>query len=234
MAKAKSHLMSIIRGSVAGVTYLSGPDHQIVMRQRTTPVNPQTTRQSQMRSEFSGAAARWNALTDAQRRAWELYAQTVTIENPVDNFSPSGRQLFIGNIGTREYLTVRGITFTDYLDTAPLYNGRLVVENLDIIPPAAGKTGFQVQVTNPNPEGIYLYGFVSPVQNPARLTYQGPFQTESLQYVNIASLGSGVLQFDLALDDDVHFVKVRLISEEAGFRTSALFQLRGVVSTTAP
>jgi hypothetical protein len=232
MAKAKSHLMSIIRGSVAGVTYLSGPDHQLVMRQRTTPVNPQTTRQSQMRSEFSGAAARWNALTPNQRRAWEQYAETVTIENPVDNFNPSGRSLFIGNISTREYLTVRGVTFSDYLDTAPLYPGRLVVENLDVIPPASSHTGFQIQVTNPNPEGIYIYAFISPVQNPARNTYQGQFQTESLQFTNIASLGSGVVAFDVGLDDQVYFCKVRLISEEAGFRTSALFQLRCIVSTT--
>jgi hypothetical protein len=232
MARVKSHLMSIMRGSVGGITYLSGPNHQIVARVRTSPVNPQTTRQSQMRSEFSGAAARWNALTPAQRRDWKNYAETITIENPVDNFVPSGRQMFIGNIGTREYLTVRGITFTDYLDTAPLYPGRLVVENLDVIAPASSHTGFQVQVTNPNPEGIYMYGWISPVQNPARNTYQGKMNSESFESVNIASLGSGVLAFDVGIDDQVFFARIRLISEEAGFRTSAQYQLRCIVSTT--
>lgn len=232
MARMKSHLMSIMRGSVGGITYLAGPNHQIVARARTSPVNPQTTRQSQMRSEFSGAAARWNALTPAERRAWKNYAETITIENPVDNFVPTGRQIFIGNIGTREYLSVRGITFSDYLDTAPLYPGRLVVENLDVIPPEPAHTGFQIQVTNPNPEGVFLYGWISPVQNPSRNTYQGKMDSESLQSVNLISLGSGIITFDVGLNDQVFFARVRLITEEAGFRTSAQYQLRCVVSTS--
>jgi len=231
MARMLGIHASIIRGSIGGNTFLAGPDHQIIVRQRTSPVNPQTTRQTQMRGDFSGAAAKWNALTDIERRAWALYAESVVIPNPVNPIHPTGRQLFVGNVGTRDYLITRGLIFASVVDTAPPNPGRLVVEGLQITAPDSPFTGFTLHVTNPNPELIKLYAFVSPPQNPARNRYQGVFDTESLADVDLGA-ATGTIDFTIGADDDVYFVRTRMIVQTGEVRTSAEYVLRAVVSTT--
>jgi hypothetical protein len=232
MAKMLGIHASVMRGSIGGNTWTANGQQAIVVRSRVSPTNPQTTRQTQIRSDFGGAAADWNSLTDAERRAWDTYAATVRIPGPLGDVTPTGRQMFVGNIGTREYLITRGETFTGVVDTAPTDPGRLVLQNLEIIAPASTHTGFQLQVTNPNPEAIMLYAWVSPKQNAGRNTYHGKYDSETLDTVTIAAAGSGVIAFDLVADDDVHFVKCRAIVQNGEVRTSAQFVLRGVVSTT--
>jgi hypothetical protein len=187
-----------------------------------------------MRVAFAGTAATWNLLTQGQRDDWETYARTVTIPNPVNPITPTGRQMFVGNIGTREYLTDRGETFMDVDNEAPRNPGRLVLSNLAIIGAAPSDIGFQVQVTNPNPESMLFYVFRSPKQSAGRNTYQGHFDTETLGTVTLASLASGVVTFDVPAADEIYFVKVRGIVQESHVRTSGLQILRAVSDAPGP
>jgi len=52
------------------------------IRARTTPVNPQSGRQSEVRAIMAFFAQEWsNGLTQAQRDAWEVYAAAITRQN---------------------------------------------------------------------------------------------------------------------------------------------------------
>lgn len=77
----KSSLLSEASGSVSGSTY-SHNRYGMYIRNRSTPVNPNTDRQSSARSRFSQLAAYWNNdLTEAQRTAWRLYGSSVPMPN---------------------------------------------------------------------------------------------------------------------------------------------------------
>lgn len=70
--------VSEIRGSSNGVTFSRNRFGQYI-RQRSVPVNPQSSRQAVVRGRFSDLATRYrDVLTPAQRSAWELYASNTS------------------------------------------------------------------------------------------------------------------------------------------------------------
>lgn len=68
-------------GSIAGNTFARNRFGNYV-RSRTVPVNPNTARQTQVRSIVSQLAQHWNvALSSAERTAWATYAGAVSMLN---------------------------------------------------------------------------------------------------------------------------------------------------------
>ncbi len=69
------------RGSVGGQVHSRNRFGNYV-RARTTPVNPNTARQAFMRAIVGATAARWHvSLTQAQRDAWDVYANAIVMTN---------------------------------------------------------------------------------------------------------------------------------------------------------
>ncbi len=67
------------RGSIAGNT-ISRNHYGPYMRARTTPINPQTARQTLIRNTVALLSAAWaDTLTLAQRTAWSLYGSNVAM-----------------------------------------------------------------------------------------------------------------------------------------------------------
>lgn len=68
-------------GSIAGNTFARNRSGNY-MRARTKPVNPNSERQGNIRASLSALVEAWtDELTDAQRIAWRLYADTVAMTN---------------------------------------------------------------------------------------------------------------------------------------------------------
>jgi len=68
-------------GSIAGNTHARNRYGNYV-RARTTPINPNTDRQVEVRAIMALLTARWsNTLTAPQRAAWDLYASNVVMTN---------------------------------------------------------------------------------------------------------------------------------------------------------
>lgn len=79
--KYLSPVYSQASGSIAGLTY-SHNRFGNYARSRVTPVNPSSSRQQSVRGNFLALANDWlNALTQAQRDAWNLYAASVTVKD---------------------------------------------------------------------------------------------------------------------------------------------------------
>lgn len=75
-----SPLISSGSGSVAGLTFSHNRGGQYI-RARSTPANPQTGRQQDVRSYLSMLSNGWNSLTPGQREGWTLYGQNVPLLN---------------------------------------------------------------------------------------------------------------------------------------------------------
>ena len=69
-----------VSGSLRGDTFARNRFGYYV-RNRTTPVNPNTTAQSYVRELFGETSSAWRGLTAYQRAAWESYA----LDHPVNN-----------------------------------------------------------------------------------------------------------------------------------------------------
>lgn len=68
------------RGKQGGTVY-SRNRYANYTRQKTIPVNPNTTRQSAVRSSFGNIASGWRSLSEAQRNAWSSLAAALAPTN---------------------------------------------------------------------------------------------------------------------------------------------------------
>lgn len=127
--------VSELRGSIAGNVFSRGRSGAIV-RNRTTPVNPNTQAQADFRYLFSQTAANYTTLTKSQQEAWTEYAQMLTFwRNRLgEPYTPSGRQVF-------QYcntnLALVNANLVAVTPGSPSYNfptgAQIVVPNFDLV-----------------------------------------------------------------------------------------------------
>ena len=85
-------LVSDIRGSIGGSVFARNAGG-LYVRNRVAPLNPQSTRQTQVRSNLSSLSNAWStALTQAQRDGWNQYASQVPL------FNALGEQRFVSGL----------------------------------------------------------------------------------------------------------------------------------------
>lgn len=95
MAIFKSSVFSEIRGSIGGTTYARNKSG-LYARNRSVPVNPNTLKQSMVRSQFNMAAAEFSNLPAADILAWNQFAQGYPAINKLgDPYTPTGKQVFM-------------------------------------------------------------------------------------------------------------------------------------------
>lgn len=78
-------ILGSLRGSIGDNTFSHNRGGDYV-RRRVSPTNPNSTRQQTMRTLLSGLASGWaNNLSDAQREAWNTWAENQPKEGPLGN-----------------------------------------------------------------------------------------------------------------------------------------------------
>lgn len=93
--------VSEIRGSSNGVTF-SRNRFGMYIRQRSVPVNPQSSRQAVVRGYFNDLATRYrDTLSPAQRSQWQLYAENTSWLNKL------GQQIYL--TGQNQYIRSNSI-----------------------------------------------------------------------------------------------------------------------------
>ncbi len=232
MARMLSPIASVIRGSIGGLTFFANQFHQIVIRQRTSPVNPKTTFQSQIRGAFGDASVLYEALSDADRILWEEYADGLTYEGPTGEYSLPGRQVAMSNVATALYADDRGID-VDVVDCEPpLAPGFLSLSDLAIAAPVGAGTGFSISMRNNNAEDIVVLLTRSRAFPVTRYRFKGPFLSSTLAGVGVSAAGVSVHDVLSLNEDSIYFFSLRAISAQSPYRISPMFIIRGIASTT--
>jgi len=233
MAKMLSQIATIIRGSVGGVTFTANQFQQIIMRAKTSPVNPSTTRQGWIRTALGAASQQWNILTDPMREAWNDYADTLQFTGPLGAYSMPGRQIMVGNccfiLYCNNFLAVPLVL--DY--EAPTAPGFAAYEVVKTVAPAAG-VGFAVSLTNSS--GLDMTALVerSIAFNPARQRYKGPFLSSTAVAVPTPDSTSALIEFQGLQEDAVYFVRIRGCETETNYRLTQETILRVVAEAYVP
>jgi len=233
MAKMLSQIATIIRGSVGGVTFTANQFQQIIMRAKTSPVNPSTTRQGWIRTALGAASQQWNILTDTMREAWNDYADTLQFTGPLGPYTMPGRQIMVGNCCFVLYCNNILATplVLDY--EAPTAPGFAAYEVVKTVSPAAG-VGFGVSLSNGS--GVDMSALVerSIAFNPARQRYKGPFLSSTAQAVPTPDAQATLVQFSGLSDGAVYFVRIRGAETADKYRLTQETILRVVAETYVP
>lgn len=178
-------------GSIGGTVFSRNRGGSYV-RNRTTPLNPQTTFQSSVRSAFANLATRFaTILTDFQREAWRAYGEIVPVPNALgDDRFLTGLQHYIRS---NSLLSLAGGTIVD--DPPSSFTAGPTIEPTITIDAANDQfTVVDLGGYNPTTSGA-LAGYISigrPV-NPGVLFYKGPFRVGFAGAIStLATLPTGV------------------------------------------
>jgi len=166
-------------GSLAGVT--AGHNKSgYYLRNRSTPTNPQSGRQTAVRNALTSLVQRWNnVLTAAQRQAWNNYAANVPVTNPLgDAINLSGQNWYVSCNAAR----LQAITVLSYT-TAPVDDAPTVYNRGDFTTPAATyseASGLSLAFTAAddwaNEDDAFMLIYQGLPQNPGRGYFKGPYR----------------------------------------------------------
>jgi len=235
MAKILSSPWSIIRGSIAGTTYLANQFHQIVARARTAPVQPNTIYQTHIRSALNAASDVWANLTSAVRLQWEMYANGLEWPGPLGPYTCPGRQVFIAGRSLQEYVNTRGLAVPTMVTTAPstmlgFYN----LKNVGCSAPTTPGTGVAVSFTTETATDALVYAEISQAFSPARYRYKGPWESASAQASVVPMATSGLIEF-LGLEDGaIYFIRLKAVADDAPPRVSCEYIVRCIGEVISP
>jgi len=170
----QSPVYSKASGSIAGLTY-SHNKGGMYTRARSTPTDPNTSRQNVVRVLFGALAGYWSAtLTQAERDAWDLYASSVAMTNRLgESVFLSGQQHFIRANTPR---TQAGISV---LEAAPT-NFDLGSYTAPTISSAEDDDGVEMAFTAADAwaqaSGGYMLYFGGKPQGAGRSFFKGPYR----------------------------------------------------------
>lgn len=226
MAKCKSTIFSVLRGSIAGITYTANTFCSIVARARTIPTNTNTQYQQQIRACFTQAKTIWPTLTRAVRLAWDNWAATVTLQGPTGPYTVPGRQWYQGIRATVYYLTLRGIPFGTASNNAPTIHGLLPIPVWIVEAPATGN-GYAIEFSPITTELLTVYATRSQAFTDDRNYFSGPWECDTLIAASQALVSDPVTitRTDLVVGS-VYFERIRLITKQGPFRISEELILR--------
>jgi hypothetical protein len=231
MAKALSHVHSSIRGSVGGLTYSANQYAQILLKTRIAPVQPNTAAQTLVRSCVNEASLRWRLLTDAQRLAWDLYAQTVTYVGPQGTYQLTGRQIFIAGISLQAYAVALGCAGASIDDDPPTVSGKYVVGTIaPAIGPSPG-TGIGFSVVNGTGVAGAMLVNVSPPQPVTRNRYKGPWDNDLTVIKPLPATASSMFTIACGPASAIFFVRLRFVTLATPARVSSVEYLRLTAAT---
>lgn len=186
------------------------------MRQRVTPVNPRTANQIGARARLGALSAAWrDALDDAQRTAWQAYADSLSLTDPLGQaIRLTGLNAYVrGN-------SLRLQAGLARLDTAPTDTG-----SATFTPDVEGITCTEAQCTIPYAAGdswasaaggallVYISDPVSPARN-----YPVPVRFEGLAVRGVGSPPNPIVvnvgPINALSDGQRRFVKISTVDPQ--------------------
>jgi len=173
----KSSIIESGSGSVGGLT-LSRNRGGMYFRGRSVPTNPNTPAQQAIRSAAAQLASAWrNILTEAQRAAWDLYAENVELPNSLgDPRNVGGVAMYMRANVPRIASGVAGLL---RVDDAPIIFNLGDVGPLEVISATASTNVISLGFTDTDDwvdeDAAALLVYTSRAQNPSINYFKGPY-----------------------------------------------------------
>ena len=226
MAKMESPVFNSIRGSIGGATYFTTPAGQIICRNRTHPVNPQTGLQTLRRAGFAYMSAAWELLSSADKTSWKDYADSLST-------GQSGRAIFIANLTVANWAYTVDNNVIVVSTAPPTDPGVLPIADIEVILYTAVGTGIRIEAFNPNAYPIVFIVQRSRQFSVSRNRLQGPFLASTTVVESVNSVSTLSLDFENLVENGVYFIKLRAVKEESFHTISASYIVRAIAVKNA-
>lgn len=201
MAKILSPIIDVGSGSVAGITFTRTREHQVVMRQRTVPVNPNTVNQIAVRNGFAQAASDWETTFGSNRTAWEAYADTLTWYTKLGNaFTPTGRAAFIQVRSLLGYLDNQNLLAYVARMTPGDEPGSFNIPMPVVGALAAPGIGFQLTFANNQTHSVGLYVRRAISISNGTNYFKGPYDPSTGSVITVVTEDEAVASFTGLID----------------------------------
>jgi hypothetical protein len=234
VAKCKSTILSMIRGSMGGITFLATQTQSMVMRARVSPTQPHTSYQEQLKVAFKQAVSWYKAFTQANVDAWNSYAANIWLSGPFGPYRPTGRQLMVGNIAMQQYLVARGAAFTGASHTMGIgATAPFTLPTVTVLAAASGHTGFKIHVVNNDAATAVVWCEISDAYSLTRNYFKGPFKGSTLLTADIATSGNHDFAFDIGPAGSVCWARVGCMDKATGQLRSQDVIIKAAIVTTA-
>lgn len=229
----RSHIVSDMRGSVAGITY-SRNHYGLTGRARIKPVDVNSNPLENQRSLLNSSVAHWKFLAPAERLAWTDFAKGTPWLNKLgETVYLTGQAMYIGQVTAA--MSVMGATARPNYINAPCVPGMFTTPLLNFRCCDNPDIGVIVSIENQHPTNLMnVVVYRSPPQSPGVKFYRGPWDTAARLYlVNIAPDSSDDAEF-CDLCEAKYFFKVRCFDGTDQNNMSTLIYGSFVACTTAP
>lgn len=185
----KSHLVTDMRGSVAGITY-SKNRYGLTGRGKVTPVNPSSGYQEFQRALLGQAVYGFKNLTEAQQIAWDNFAAGTPWKNKLgQDVFLTGQAMYIGQ-RTAGISALPSADPANY-DDCPCTPGLLPAPFVEYGCCANPTVGTIVTVTNMHDtENMDFVVRISPAWNQSRTYYNGPYRTSMTIFLATVAAGA--------------------------------------------
>jgi hypothetical protein len=231
MSKIKySALVSDVRNKLNG-SVLSKNRFGNYIRNKTTPVNPQTTFQQNARALLSANSQAWAGITEAQRNGWRALAQTMPFTDIFgDPKTLTGQMMYVKLNTNLEKMGEAAIADAPAKEAIPFVEATLLVATVAggvitalnmTIAPATVPAGFEIAIyaTPPVNAGISF------VKNQFR--FLGVAPAPAVGVIDLEPLWNA--RFGSAVAGQRIFVRLALVSSTSG-QQGIPAQVVGVVS----
>lgn len=175
MALIKGTMLSDIRGSINGSTYARNR-YGAYARNRTVPVNPNSSSQVDIRAALTGGTENWRNLTGAQRLSWKLYADGTPQTNKLgDVIYLSGQAMYVKHF---TFATYHGISVPTNPPAEPGSSAQISLADI-ILASSASTAPNSIEATwtgGATTASDFYAIFISPPVSVGRSFFKGPWQ----------------------------------------------------------
>lgn len=174
----KSSLIESGSGSIGGITFSRNRGGMYV-RGRAVPTNPNTPFQQAVKAAAAQLASLWrNVLTEAQRAAWDLYAENVELPNSLgDPRNVGGLGMYVRSNVPRIASGVAGLA---RVDDGPIIFNLGDVGPLTVVSATAATNTISMGFTDTDEwvdeDAAALLVYTSRANNPSINYFKGPYR----------------------------------------------------------
>jgi len=188
------------------------------VRNRATPVNPNTPAQSYVRGLLASSSQGWRGLTDAQRASWNSAASTTPRQDSLgQTIYPTGAQMFVGSYIAQDFA---GLTVPPAVPTiSPPAAPTLSLLAIDV------SSGATINIAEVIGVALVLLIYASPPQSPG-INFNGDYRfigAFTVAVVNVVTFTTQLTdKFGTLQPGQRYFLKATLVTEAGGVSNPSL------------
>ena len=230
MAQLISPIASMIRGSVAGLTFSATRNSPITLRRRLSPVHVFSMNRVASKGSLGVASGMWNALTQLQRDAWVTFGLSLSKTKPEGAYTLTGREAMMGVTAFAHRMFQLGLISAEPSGVAPVVFGWETPPTFTVTTLVVAGTGFRVRVQYPLSQSVDIFYCLSYAGSGRRMTRNSYMNQSTWTKLSLSGISDQYIVLTGLTAGAAYYLQIRCMNPTAPYRISNLITVRGVAA----